>query len=207
MPEDVIKTSPESQDPSALQTAVYSYTHPNLGAIKIPYVANVEMPSYVAAITNSAAGANKNHVTFVNTSNRILRIRKIKVGANITGTIGGAIVMISVEGLSPPPATFPTGGTLITPRKMNTNFENLPTGIEIRAAPAANVNIFADYILDIGAIGVEEAVTTNNLNLELLKKDNEFSSLVLNTDQGIVIKQGTAAGAGALNFLIYFTLD
>ena len=34
MPEDVIKTTPESQDPSALQTAVYSYTHPVLGAIK-----------------------------------------------------------------------------------------------------------------------------------------------------------------------------
>lgn len=204
MPEDVIKTSPESQDPSALQTAVYSYTHPILGAIKIPYVANVEMPSYVATILNSSVGASKNHVTIVNTSNRIIRIRKIKVSANITGTINGAIIMISVEGLQTP---IPTGGTDITPRKLNTVFEDLPTGIEVKAAPTTNVNIVSNYVLDIGAIGIEEAVTTNNLNLELLKKDNEVSSLILNTNQGIVIKQGTLAGAGALNFLIYFTVD
>jgi hypothetical protein len=204
MPEDVIKTSPESQDPSALQTAVYSYTHPTLGAIKIPYVANVEMPSYVATVIGSAVGANKNHLTFVNTSNRIIRIRKIKVVANITAAITGAIIMISVEGLQ---SAFPTGGTDITPRKMNTNYENLPAGIEIKAAPAANVNIVSNYVLDIGAIGVEEAVTTNNLTLELLKKENEFSSLILNQNQGIVVKQGSVAGAGAINIKIDFTLD
>jgi hypothetical protein len=61
--------------------------------------------------------------------------------------------------------------------------------------------------LDIGAIGVEEAVTTNNLNLELLKKENEFSSLILNQNQGIVVKQGSVAGAGAINIKIDFTLD
>ena len=204
MPEDVIKTSPESQDPSALQTAVYSYTHPVLGPIKIPYIANVEMPSYVATVLNSAVGASKNHLTFVNTSNRIIRIRRIKISANITAAITGAIIMITVEGIQ---ATFPTGGTDITPRKMNTNFENLPTGIEIKAAPAANVNIVSNYVLDFGAIGVEEAVSTNNLNLELLKKDNEFSSLMLNENQGFVIKQGTVAGAGAINIKIDFTLD
>ena len=204
MPEDVIKTPPESTSVNALQTAVYSYTHPTLGAIKIPYVANVEMPSYVATVINSVVGASKNHLTFVNNSNRIIRIRKIKVVANITATITGAIIMISVEGLT---TAFPTGGTDITPRKMNTNFETLPTGIEIKAAPTANVNIVSNYVLDIGAIGVEEAVTTNNLNLELLKKENEFSSLILNNGQGIVVKQGALAGAGNINILIDFTLD
>ncbi len=204
MPEDVIKTSPESQDPSALQTAVYSYTHPTLGAIKIPYIATVEKPSYKATLINSAVGANQNHLTFVNTSNRIIRITKIKVVANITAAINGAIIMISVEGLQ---ATFPTGGTAITVRKMNTNYENLPSGVDIQSRPTTNINIVSNYVLDIGAIGVEEAVTTNNLNLELLKKENEFSSLILNQNQGITIKQGSVAGAGNINIIVDFTLD
>lgn len=207
MPEDVIKTSPESQDPSALQTAVYSYTHPILGAIKIPYVANVEMPSYVAAVIGSTAGANKNHVTFVNKSNRLMRIRKIKVTANITAAITGATVMMSVEGIQSP---FPTGGTAITPRKLWTSFENLPTtpgSVEVIAAPAANVNIVSNYVLDIEPINNEETPTTTSTKIELLKKENELSTLILNQDQGFVIKQGSVAGAGAFNFLIYWTMD
>lgn len=208
MPEDVIKTPPESTSASALQTAVYSYTHPTLGAIKIPYVANVEMPSYVATIMNSAVGANKNHVTFTNKSNRLMRIRKIKVVANITAAITGITsIMLSVEGIQTP---FPTGGTDITPRKLWTSFENLPTtpgAVEVKAAPTAQVNIVSNYVLDIEPINTEEGPTTTALKVELLKKENELSTLILGQDQGFVLKQGSVAGLGAFNFLIYWTMD
>ena len=203
MPEDVISTSPESTSVDALKVAVFSYTHPTIGPIKVGYEARVDMPSYVATVINSTVGANKNHMTIVNTGSRIIRIRKIICTANITGTITGATIMLSLEGIQTP---FPTTGSTITPRKLNTGFEDFPTGVVVRAAPT-DVTIVSNYVLAIKPLNIEEAVTTQNNWMELFNKDNEVSSIFLNQNEGIDIKQGTLAGAGALNINAYLTLD
>lgn len=209
MVDKAIKTSPESTSSSALRIAAYELEHPS-GTINVFYEAKVDMPSYVAAIRNSSVGANKNHVTIVNKTDRIIRIRKIKVMANIVGNVtGSSLIMLNVQGLDPA-LTKPTGGTLITPRKLNTTFQNLPNSpapIEIMANPTANVNVVANYFLDEDTIAIEESVTTSRTVIELLKKESELSCLILNQDQGITIQQGSVVGVGALNFYIYFTLD
>lgn len=205
MPEDIIKTSPESQDPAALQVAVFQYNHPTLGGIKIPYTSIVDLPSYVVCLVNSAVAANKNHLTFWNGSTRRLRIRKIEASAHITGNITGATIMLSVEGLGTP---APTGGTDITNqvRPMSTNFEALPTGVSVRAAPTA-ANVVANYVFAIKPLHIEEAVTTSGDVVELFLKDTAISTVQLEQNQGITIRQGSLAGAGALNLMIYFSLD
>ena len=207
MGDTAIKTSPQSEDANALRIAAYELEHPS-GLINVFYNAKADMPSYVAAIRNSSVGANKHHATIVNKSNRVIRIRKIKIMANITAAITGtSLIMLSVQGLQTP---FPTGGTAITPRKLNTSFQNLPTtpgAIEVIAQPAANINVAANYFLDEGTLAIEEAITTPNTQIELLKKESELSCLILNQDQGITIQQGAVVGAGAINIYIYWTLD
>lgn len=204
MPDSVYKSSPESTDPNALQIAILTLQHPTAGLVKIPYGALVDYPSYVAALIGSSVGAGKNHLTFYNGSNRRIRIRKIELSANITGNIAGATIMISAEGLSGQPTLG--AGTQITPRKITTNAEDLPTGIEVFANPNT-APIAANYVLAIKPLHVEEVVTTVGDAVDLFKKDTEISSIQLENGEGIVIKQGTLAGAGAINILIYFTLD
>lgn len=203
MPEDIISTSPESTSVDALKVAVFSYTHPTIGPIKVGYEAKVDMPSYVATVTNSAVAASKNHMTIVNTGSRLIRIRKIICSAHITANITGATIMLSLEGIQAP---FPITGSTITPRKLNTNFEDIPTGLTVRAAPT-DVTVASNYVLAIKPLNIEEAVTTTNNWIELFNKDNEVSSIFLNQNEGIVIRQGTLAGAGALNINAYVTLD
>ena len=209
MGDKAIKTSQESISTNALRIAAYELEHPS-GPINVFYDAKVDMPSYVAAIRNSAVGANKNHATFVNKTDRVIRIRKIKIMANITGNVtGSSLIMLNVQGLDPILAK-PTGGTPITPRKLNTGFQNLPTSpgpIEVISAPTANINVVANYFLDEGTLAIEESITTPNTQIELLKKESELSCLILNQDQGITIQQGAVVGVGAINIYIYWTLD
>lgn len=209
MVDRAILSSPESTSANALRIAAYELEHPS-GLINVFYEARADMPSYVAAIRNSAVGASKNHATLVNKSNRIIRVRKIKIMQNITAAVTGvSYIMLNVQGLDPALAK-PTGGTAITPRKLNTTFQNLPTTpgpIEVIAAPTANINVVANYFLDEDTLSIEETPTTNRPVIELLKKESELSCLILNQDQGITIQQGTVVGVGAINIYIYWTLD
>lgn len=203
MPEAIIKTSPESTAVNALQVAVFEYTHPSLGAIKIPYSAVVDIPSFVIAVVGSTVGADKNHLTIWNGSTRKIRIRKIEACANITANITGATIMLAVHGIN----TQPTGGTDVTAnaRKLATYIENLPAGIELKNN-ATSIPV-ANYVLAIRPLHVEETVTTSGDSITLFNKDNEISSIHLEQNQGISIRQGTLAGAGAINIVVYFSLD
>ena len=206
MTDEIISTSPESTDLNALKVAVFNYTHPTLGSIKVPYTALVDMPSFVIVLTGSTVGADKNHLTLFNGSSRRIRIRKIEASANITAAITGATIMLTVQGINTP---APTGGTDITStiRPLSTNFESLPSGIVARSAPTT-VSIVANYNLIIPKpLHVEEAVTTVGDYIQLFNKDNEASSIQLANNEGIVIRQGSLAGAGAINLAITLALD
>jgi hypothetical protein len=204
MPDGTYKSSPESTDPNALKIAILTLNHETEGEVKIPYGAIVDYPSYVSAVIDSAVGVSKNHVTFWNGSNRRVRIRKIELSANIKGNITGATIMISAEGLNAQPVRGT--GTIINSKKLSTNAEDIPAGIEIFANPQT-VSIATDYILAIKPLHVEEAVTTVGDSIDLFKKDTEISSIQLAQGQGITVKQGTLAGAGNINILLYWTLD
>lgn len=205
MPDGVYKSSPESNDPNALKIAILTLNHETEGQVKIPYGAIVDYPTYVSAVIDSAVGANKNHVTFWNGSTRRVRIRKIEVCANIKANItGSSAIMMSAEGLSAQPVRGT--GTIINSKKLSTNAEDIPTGIEVFANPQT-VSIAADYVLAIKPLHVEESVTTSNNAIDLFKKDTEISTIQLAQNQGITVKQGVVAGAGNINILIYWTLD
>lgn len=204
MTDGTYKSSPESTDPNALEIAILTL---NLSGkeVKIPYGALVDYPTYVAALINSPVGANKNHLTIWNGSTKRIRIRKIEVMAEITANVTGATsIMVSVEALS----AQPTGGTPtnIPVQKLATWFEAPPAALEVRSGNTT-VPIAANWVIARKPLHIEESPTTTADHIDLFKKDTEISSIQLEQNQGVVIKQGSVVGVGAVSIMVYMTPD
>ena len=165
------------------------------------YVA--DMPSYVATVPNIALGANKNIASLVNKTGSTKTVRVLHVYAvpALAAAVTGTQVTLEIHGVT---GSDPSAGTVITPRKHDTDDANLPAEVEARSNPTSTP--LANWILASGVINTEETASKESQQT-IFKKEGNISALILRANQGILVKQTALAGAGNINLHIVFQAD
>ena len=153
-------------------------------------------PTYYASVVASVAGANKRHLTIWNGhASVIIRVYSVRVASATTGTVAGQIIPLYVARIS----TAPTGGSAGVIVKADSNNANVPASITCTIADTGGAN-------ELGPIGcgVVSGEETSSANGDMLFESiiDGSQPLVLRQDEGIVIKQGALASAGAITIVI-----
>lgn len=176
------------------------------------------LPTYTWWVPSSAAGANKLYADLFNAagSGKTLEVRGVwaipKSDTAVTATLGVEIGLYrtSAVGTGGTAHTY-NGGTastahVITP--MDTNNGALPAGVTARAAPTGGATISALYWAQhIWTEETNPAATAVAAFANLLPVGVMTQRIVLHEGQGLLIKQGSIAGAGNFQFLAQFTME
>lgn len=162
-------------------------------------------PEYMAWFTPATNAASRSWGDlFNNESGAVVRVRGIWIvptSTAITGVnIGADVNKTSAVG---------TGGTAITPRKLDTNAAALAAGITARAGATGGATLnhlfWATYHFN------EET----NASTALIQHQNQIPSgiggrvaeIVLRTGEGVQVKQHAAGTVGLTGVLMYFVVD
>ena len=85
-------------------------------------------PTYYASVTASTAGANKRHLTIWNGhASVIVRVYSIKAAGAPVSTVNGQVIPLYVARIT----SAPTGGSVATVVKADTNNPNVPGTIAV----------------------------------------------------------------------------
>lgn len=154
---------------------------------------------YVASVMASAAGADKNHLSLYNADATlkvdILHVYVTKSGtAAVTGLIRAHWLFRFT--------TLHTGGSAVTPIMLDTGtMDALDADITVRAASTAT----GAEAIPLGAVGVgEEETAANGGRLDLFNYKDCGYPIVLNQNQGVVVRQDSTAGTGLVSVVIVF---
>mgnify|MGYP001577008280 CR=1 FL=1 len=159
--------------------------------------------TYFVGVTSSTIGANKHHLTLMNSggSGRLMRIYKITACGAPTAAVTGWKVPLHAFRMS----TQPTGGTSLT-------LYNAATGQGVVAATTAigmtvpsNALTIENSPFGVGSVSGEETGASESVNIY------EFAitgmrPIEVASGSGVTIRQGVGTGSGALSISLYFTL-
>lgn len=155
---------------------------------------------YVAPIVGSSAGANKFHLSLFNGSGRPIEIYKITAIPHTTAAITGTLVVLSVNRITANGTTSSTA----TMRKLNTKHADAPASVVAGTAWSANPTEASNPELCQQAINNEETAAQSPMPLWEADASIGVEPITLHTGQGVVVKQGALAGAGAVSIYIYW---
>lgn len=176
------------------------------------------LPTYTWWVPTAAAGASKLYADIFNAagSGKLIEIRGVwaipKSDTAVTATVALELGLYrtSAVGTGGTAHTYNGGSAatahVITP--FDTNNAALPAQITARAAPTGGATISALYWAQ--HIWMEETnapATAISAFSNLLPVGMYAQRLTLREGQGLLIKQGTVAGAGNLQILVQFTLE
>lgn len=175
------------------------------------------LPTYSLWAATTAVGASKLFFDLFNASGsgKTLEIRGIwcipKSDTAVTATLGVEIGLYrtSAVGTGGTTIAYNTGTTLstsvITP--WDTNNAALPAGVTARFLPTGGATIAAPWWgQHIWTEETNPPATAVSAFTNLMPVGTMNQRLTLNENQGFLVKQGTVAGAGNLQFLVLFTL-
>lgn len=156
---------------------------------------------YVGAVA-SVAGANKHHLTLWNGagSGKIIKVRQIIASGAPTAAVTGQIIALQAIRIS----TAPTGGTVTPSLACAGNEAALPAQIEARRAPT-NSPTEETSPFGIGTVSGEETGAPFRASIYEYSIDGS-KPVELAAGQGLTVKQGALASAGATSILIMFTV-
>ncbi len=177
------------------------------------------LPTYIYATPAAGVGIDKLYFDLFNAtgSGKVIDVRGIwaipKTDVAVTGAVAIRVDIYRTSAVgtggtahSYKSATIDVGGGNICP--MDTDNAALPAQITARWLPAGGATI-SEWMIPSYALG-EEAATSQaymtqyqNL-LPMLTWGQRFA---LREGQGLLVKQGTVASAGALGFLVAFTVE
>ena len=174
------------------------------------------LPTYNWWVPGAVVGASKLYADIYNAvgSGKVLEVRGLWA---IPKTDVAVVGVVSVEVGLYRTSAVGTGGTahtynggaaatahVITP--WDTANVALPAQVTARAAPTAGATISAFYWAQYLFTEETNAATFIGAFTNLLPVGTMNQRLTFNAGEGLLIKQGTVAGAGALAFLGLFTL-
>lgn len=159
-----------------------------------------EQTHYVSSLA-SAAAANKHHLTIWNGagSGKTIKIYGITATPAPTAAVTGLVIPLHAARIT----SAPTGGSLLTPNKAATSDPNLPAQIECRMG--ATVTTVEPSAFGVGTISGEETsagVTSTLYNYEI----DGTKPIELLEGEGLTVRQGALASAGAAHVLATFTI-
>lgn len=159
-----------------------------------------EQTHYVSSLA-SVAGANKHHLTIWNGigSGVIIKVYGITATPAPTAAVTGLVIPLHAVRIT----SLPTGGSLITPNRAATSDPNLPAQIECRTG--ATVATVEPSAFGVGTVSGEETsagVTSTLYNYEI----DGTKPIELQEGQGLTVRQGALASAGAVHILATFTI-
>lgn len=157
----------------------------------------------ITAVVNSPSGANKNHLTLFNNAGQFpLEVWRIDAQAHYAATSTSTGLSLYAHRTT----AAGTNGTASVFRRMNNRALALPASIESRSnvtlSPAADTEVAGL------SISTEEAgnAVTGNQPLFLADPSKGIDPLLLWSGEGLVVRQGALASAGAVSVFIYFRI-
>ena len=167
------------------------------------------LPTYIAWANDVALAASKYHISILNASGsgKIVRCHKLfAVNIRVTAATGAMLRFNTYK------ITAHSGGTPVTPEKMDTDNANLPA--EITVITGATSVTLGNILFGIPLTG-EEIGATGNLalgthvlqGLNLLFESERIQEIVLREGEGIAVRQITSNTAGTYGWLLIFTVE
>ncbi|MEM1686719.1 MAG: hypothetical protein QXR31_01435 [Zestosphaera sp.] len=154
-------------------------------------------PTYVATVLASSVGANKHHlVLFNNNQEKVVKIRRIVINAEVTSAVTGYELSYRIQRIS-----NVTGGTAVTINKYDTQDPD-PTGITAVTNPTS-----ATVITTLDSITVNPEETGGQHSQERRYGESGTKPITLYYGQGISIQQYGTAGVGTVTCIITFTIE
>lgn len=152
-------------------------------------------PTYFASVVASVAGANKRHLTIWNGhASVVVRVYDIRVATASTAAVAGLVIPLTVQRIS----AAPTGGSAATLVKADSQNPNVPASITVTTGDTGGAT-------EVGPVGCG---VVSGEETAAMVSDNVFSSpldgsqpLVLRQNEGLVIRQGALASAGAITIV------
>jgi hypothetical protein len=152
-------------------------------------------PTYYASVIASVAGANKRHLTIWNGhASVVVRVYGIRAATASTNAVTGLVIPLTVSRIT----AAPTGGSNATITKSDSQNPNVPASITITTNDTGGAT-------EAGAVGcgvVSGEETAAAVSDVLFDAPIDGSQpLVLRQNEGIVIRQGALASAGAVSIV------
>jgi hypothetical protein len=150
-------------------------------------------PTYYVGVRESVAGANKRHIVLWNGhATVVVRVYNIRAAGAPTGTVTGTVVPLYVARLT----SAPTNGTDVAFTPADSTNPNVPVTILCRANTTTGAN--EGGVISVGAVSGEETASLGGDDLFTSPIDGS-QPLYLRPGEGIVVRQGTLASAGAIS--------
>jgi hypothetical protein len=150
-------------------------------------------PIYVVAVSASAVGAGKHHLTLWNGSSYRVRVLRIIVSMHTTGAVTGYPMQFLVYR-----ASAVSGGTALTIDKLDPDDPEPPSGIT--ASTGATVTV-TGRPLAIFTLNPEETGAFCYIDFKPPKP------IIVKPGTGLTIQQYATAGVGLFNAVIYFSVE
>lgn len=151
--------------------------------------------TYYVSVRESAAGANKRHLTIWNGhASLVLRVYQVRAAGAPTAAVTGLVVPLYVARIT----SAPTGGSAATIEKADSANANVPG--TITAITGATGGATEGGTVGVGTVSGEE--TSSAMGDDLFTSPIDGSQpLLLRPSEGIVIRQGTLASAGNISIV------
>jgi len=152
-------------------------------------------PTYYASVTASTAGANKRHLTLWNGhASVVVRVYRIIAAGAPTAAVTGLVIPLTVSRIS----SAPTGGSAGTLVKSDSDNPNVPASITVTTGDTGGA-------VEVGPVGCgvvsgEETSAAGGGVLFDAPIDGS-QPLVLRPGEGLVVRQGALASAGAVTIV------
>jgi hypothetical protein len=160
-----------------------------------------ELTYYAGAIA-SVAGANKRHLCLFNASGSGKKVKVYRVAAAgaPTAAVTGLVIPLYTARIT----AAPTGGSAGSIAKADTTDANVPAQITTTLAATGGAT---EEAVPFG-VGVVSGEETSAANEAVLYQSvlNGAKTMTLAEGQGIVVKQGALASAGAITIVVCFTV-
>ena len=158
--------------------------------------------TYFTSVIASVAGANKRHLTIWNGagSGKTLKLYKIVATGWPTAAVTGQVVALYSARIT----TQPTGGTTRTILQASNADAAAPAQVAAMAAPT-NAPTEEAQIFGLGTVSGEETASAIRCPIYEFSIDG-LRPIECVQGQGVIVKQGALAAAGAVTVSVLFSL-
>jgi hypothetical protein len=163
--------------------------------------------SYIVVADAVALAQNKSHLSIMNASDSGVRLRMKElylVNNSLTAVTGVAARFDIMR------ATAHSSGTDITPRKLNTQHDDLPVGVTIKTgATVTDGALLMPYTTNTDEVTAANTAVANFLQqlLNILPNKDGMAPLTLNPGEGFHIKQITNTIVGSFSWVLTMTAE
>ena len=158
--------------------------------------------SYYTSVLASVAGASKRHLALFNASGsgKTMKIYRIRAAGAPTAAVTGLVIALNAVRIT----TAPTGGGAGTIDKGVTSDAAPPAQVTVMTAATGGATEEANAF-GVGTVTGEETQGASAVIIYDAVIDG-LKPLTCAEGQGVLVKQGALASAGAVNILIWFSL-